>query len=102
MLVFFVFCVCDIINLNFTLALLSGRFPTWPKKPGQKFRYLRTKSFKLDIKSIFIILKGLPVKQIKPTFFEAESSNEFKCNVNLDLNCMLDLSVLTIDADQNF
>ena len=44
--------------LKLTLAFLSSHFPTWPKKSGQTFKYLRTKS---EIKNIFIIFKGLSI-----------------------------------------
>ena len=46
--------------LKLTSAILPSRFPTWPKKSGQKSKYITNgKSFYGFKKTFFIIFKGL-------------------------------------------
>ena len=53
------------------LAFFSQRFPTWPEKSRQKFKYLKNeKGFYDEIKNILITFKGHSLKQIKPTFLQ--------------------------------
>ena len=47
------FPVYDVIKFEITLAFSSSRFPTWPKKSGQKFEYLKNeKSFYDKVKNL--------------------------------------------------
>ena len=64
----------DVINFEINHCFLSSRFPTRPKKPGQKFKYLKNhKNFSREIESGFHHFYGLSLRQIKPTFLEGES-----------------------------
>ena len=59
-------------TLKFTFSFLSSHFPAWPKKSGQKLKYLKTKRlFHMKWKSLLIIFKGNEslLKQIKPKVF---------------------------------
>ena len=59
---------------NFETDFLSSRFPTWPKKSGQKLKYVKNKN-SLSIwnkKHFFIFFKGLLLRLIKQTFLEGE------------------------------
>ena len=53
---------------------LSSLFPTWTKKLEQKIKYLKNdKNFLDEIKTLFIIFKGLSLKPLKPTLLKGES-----------------------------
>ena len=55
-----------------TLAFLSSCFPTWPKKSGQKFKYLKNEKSILDIINKISFLRLL-LKQIKPILLDGDS-----------------------------
>ena len=61
--------------LKVTLAFLSSRFSTWPKKSDQKFQYLQNKKCFLDkIKKTFLVIfKRFSFKQIKQISREGEN-----------------------------
>ena len=64
------FPICDLIDFEINLSLSLSRFPTWPKKSGQKFRYVENDDGFLDeIKNTFHHLEN--------TFIEANKSNFF-------------------------
>ena len=69
------FPVYDVIIFKINLSLSSSRFPTWPKKSGQKLEYRKNKKgFLDDIKNLKQkFLNKILLKQIKPTFLEEES-----------------------------
>ena len=62
------------MNFEINLIFLIKPFFYMTKKSRQKFKYLENgKSFQDEIKSIFIILKGLSMKQTIEFFLEGES-----------------------------
>ena len=55
------FPVCSIVSfLKLTLAFLTCCFPTWPKKLGQKFKYLKNEKKK----AFFIIFKRAFIEEL--------------------------------------
>ena len=72
--------------LKWISTFLSSSFPTWLKKPGENFKYLKNKSsFYNEKKAFFIIYKELPLKHLKPNFFQAETPTSIRklCKENL-------------------
>ena len=72
--------------LKWISNFLSSSFPTSLKNPGENFKYLKNeKSFYNEKKAFFIIYKELPLKHLKPNFFEAESPTSIRkvCKENL-------------------
>ena len=52
---------CDVIHFNINLVFLVMPFFTRPKSQDKNLNILRTKRA-LKIKDIFIVLKGMPIK----------------------------------------
>ena len=78
----YAYCNClltNIINFKTDLSLLIQPLSNINKKSGQKLKNIKNKkSYYNEIKCIFIIFKGLLLKQIKPTFLDDKS---LKCKM---------------------
>ena len=74
------------VNLKVNLNFFIKQFSHITKKAKTNFKYLKNeKSIYNEIKAFFIIYKELPLKHLKPNFFEAESWTliEDLCKENL-------------------
>ena len=93
------FPVCGVIDFEINLAFLSSHFPRWPKKSGQKFKYLRTKR-------ALKMYKGLSLKQriwesdFKRKIISLASIHLFKVNHENIIKMYEISSKLTIKATQ--
>ena len=70
--------VCDVIAFGINFRFQIKRFLTWPKNaktknPKNPKHLVNEEAFYLKLKAFHITLKGVLLKQIKPTFLEGES-----------------------------
>ena len=78
-----VYCSCLfarlwLVNFENNLIISSSRFATWLKNQDKNLNILPTKrAFIMKGKTIFIILKGLSLKQIKKRFWKMKESPWF-------------------------
>ena len=64
---------CDVMIFKINLVFLIKLFFYMIKNSWQKLKYLENeKSFEDEIKSFFILFKGLSMKQITQAFLEGE------------------------------
>ena len=74
------------VNLKVNLNFFIKQFSHITKKAKTNFKYLKNeKSFYNEIKAFFIIYKELPLKHLKPNFFQAETPTSIRklCKENL-------------------